>query len=87
MLRPVLPGGDLFHAWYCQVTIDYMPRQFITWRAEYNHRQADMPYLSGPDGLTLPGGNQGAPGSMVDGWSPDPIKTEDRLTGAMLIRY
>jgi hypothetical protein len=79
--------GDQFHAWDCQVTFDYMPRQFITFRAEYNHRQADVPYFSGSGGVTPPGGNQGAPGSLVDGWSPDLSKTEDRLTGAMLIRY
>lgn len=79
--------GDRFNAWDAQVTADYMPKEFITFRFEYNHRAANVPYWSGPQGITPTGGNQGAPGSTVPGWAPDLVKTEDRLTAAMLVRY
>lgn len=78
--------GDPFRAWDTQVAFDVMPRGFITFRLEYNHRAASVPYFSGPGGVTPPGGNQGAPGSAVEGWSPDLVKTEDRLTAALLVK-
>jgi hypothetical protein len=79
--------GDRFFGWDTQATADWMPREWITFRAEYNHRAANIPYWSGPGGVTPPGGNQGTPGSVVDGWTPNLTKTEDRLTAAMLIRF
>ena len=79
--------GDPFKAWDMQVAADVSPQPFITFRAEYNHRAANVPYFSGPGGVTPPGGNQGALGSTVDGWSPDLVKTENRLTMAMLVKF
>ncbi|MGZ3458074.1 MAG: outer membrane beta-barrel protein [Archangium sp.] len=81
-----LNPGDPFKAWDMQVATDYAPAPFITFRLEFNHRAASVPYFSGPGGVTPPGGNQGAPGSSVDGWSPDLVKDENRLTLAMLIK-
>mgnify|MGYP001007256575 CR=1 FL=1 len=78
--------GDPFKAWDLQATFDFMPIRYVTFRVEYNHRASDVPYWSGPGGVTPPGGNQGAPGSMVNGWSPDLVTTEDRLTAALLIK-
>jgi hypothetical protein len=69
-----------------QLTADYMPQPFITFRAEFNHRAASVPYFSGPGGVTPPGGNQGAPGSIYSTWSPDLVKDENRLTLAMMIK-
>ena len=51
--------GDQFNAWDASLTFDVMPNQFITFRAEYNHRQADVNYFAGPGGMTPSGGNQG----------------------------
>ena len=79
--------GDRFRAWDVQLAADWSPQPFVTFRAEYNHRAANVPYFSGPGGVTPPGGNQGALGSTVDGWSPDLVKTEDRLTMAMLVKF
>jgi hypothetical protein len=79
--------GDKFKAWDASATIDYMPSQYITWRLEYNHRAADVPYFSGPGGITPPGGNQGAPGSLVPGWTPDLRNSENRITGAILVKF
>ncbi len=78
--------GDSFRAWDVQLAVDCSPQPFVTFRAEYNHRAANVPYFSGPGGVTPPGGDQGAAGSRVPGWSPDLSKTEDRLTLAMLVR-
>jgi len=78
--------GDQFDAWDMQITGDYMPVPYITFRAEFNHRHASVPYWTGPDGITPPGGNQGAPGSMVDGWTPDLVKDENRFTLALLVK-
>ncbi|HEU4724425.1 MAG TPA: outer membrane beta-barrel protein [Candidatus Eisenbacteria bacterium] len=78
--------GDRFEAWDMQVTTDYMPEPFITFRLEFNHRSASVPYFAGGGGVTPPGGNQGALGSVVTGWSPDLVREENRLTLAMLIK-
>ncbi len=77
--------GDAFRAWDVQVAGDLSPQDAITVRVEYNHRAANVPYFSGPGGVTPPGGDQGAPGSLVSGWTPDLVKAEDRITFAMLV--
>jgi hypothetical protein len=78
--------GDPFKAWDVSATFDYMPSQFITFRAEANHRAANVPYFSGAGGITPPGGNQGALGSVVPGWAPDLVKSETRFTFALLVK-
>ncbi|HVM92443.1 MAG TPA: outer membrane beta-barrel protein [Terriglobales bacterium] len=79
--------GDQFKAWDMSATYDYMPSQYVTFRWEYNHRHANVPYFSGPGGVTPPGGNQGAPGSVVEDWSPDLRHTENRGTMAILVKF
>jgi Putative beta-barrel porin-2, OmpL-like. bbp2 len=53
--------GDPFKAWDSSITFDYMPKQYITFRAEYDYRHASVPYWSGRGGITPPGGNNGSP--------------------------
>ncbi len=79
--------GDPFKAWDVSFTADYMPSQYFTYRLEYNHRAANVPYFSGPGGVTPPGGNTGAPGSVVPGWSPDLRNSENRMTAAFLVKF
>ncbi|MET0592074.1 MAG: outer membrane beta-barrel protein [Polyangiaceae bacterium] len=79
--------GDPYKAWDVQIAADFMPREFVTFRLEFTHREASVPYFTGREGLTPPGGNQGAPGSSVEGWTPDLVKTENRMTAAMMVRY
>ena len=79
--------GDPYKAWDGSATFDWMPSQYITFRWEYNYRGDNVPYFSGPGGVTPPGGNQGAPGSAVAGWSPDLRKTENRLNMAILVKF
>ena len=79
--------GDSYKAWDASVTGDYMPSQYFTYRLEYNHRAANVPYFTGPGGVTPPGGNTGAPGSLVANWSPDLRRSENRMTLAFLVKF
>ena len=79
--------GDPFKAWDISGTYDYMPSQYITFRWEFNHRHANVPYWSGPGGITPPGGNNGNPGANISGWQPDLRRTEDRATMAILVKF
>ena len=78
--------GDPYRAWDTSLTFDYMPKQFITWRLEFNHRSASVPYFSGSGGVTPPGGNSAPLGSLISGWTPDLRKDEDRVTIALLVK-
>ncbi len=78
--------GDPYKAWDTQVTFDIMPSQFVTFRSEFNYRHANVPYFAGEGGVTPPGGNTGAPGSFVPGWSPDLRNGENRVTFAILVK-
>jgi hypothetical protein len=78
--------GDQFKAWDASFTLDYMPSQWGTIRAEFNRRYANTPYFAGAGGVTPPGGNQGAPGSIVPGFTPNLVKSESRFTLGLLVR-
>jgi putative OmpL-like beta-barrel porin-2 len=47
--------SDPFKAWDSSLTFDYMPRQWLTFRWEYDYRHASVPYWSGKGGVTPPG--------------------------------
>jgi hypothetical protein len=78
--------GTQFKAWDMQVTGDFMPRPFVIFRAEFNHRHANVPYFSGEGGVTPPGGDTGPAGSQVPGFTPDLRNSENRITFALLIK-
>jgi Putative beta-barrel porin-2, OmpL-like. bbp2 len=44
--------GDPFKAWDASSTFDYMPKQYITFRWEFDHRAANVAYFSGAGGTT-----------------------------------
>jgi hypothetical protein len=79
--------GDPYKAWDASATFDYMPSQYITFRWEFDHRAANVPYFSGRGGITPPGGNTGAPGSVVPGFTPDLVRDENRLNLAILVKF
>jgi hypothetical protein len=79
--------GDPYKAWDLSETFDYMPSQYITFRWEFDHRAANVPYFSGPGGITPPQGNTGAPGSVVPGFTPDLVKDENRLDLSILVKF
>jgi hypothetical protein len=79
--------GDPFRAWDSSVTLDYMPNEWVTFRGEFIHRKANVAYFAGAGGITPPGGNQGPPGSAVEGWTPDLRKSESRINLALLVKF
>lgn len=94
--------GDPFKAWDASATIDYMPSQYITFRWEFDHRAANVPYFSGPGGITPPGGNNGSPASFaclngsvaptagcgaIGLWTPDLKKIENRIDLSILVKF
>jgi hypothetical protein len=85
---PYFPNspGYPFKAWDTSITFDYMPIQFTTFRLEFNHRAANVPYFTGPAGITPEGGNQGPPGSIVPSFTPDLVKAENRFTLGLLVK-
>jgi hypothetical protein len=64
-------------------TFDIMPNDFVTFRFEYGHRNANVPYFTGSDGTTSPDG-------WIDtdpaSWRPDLRKNENRMTVAVNFR-
>jgi hypothetical protein len=83
--------GDPYKAWDASATFDYMPSQYVTFRWEYDHRAANVPYFSGPGGITPCSNgvcsNRGDPGSFVPGFTPDLRKIENRLDLALLVKF
>jgi hypothetical protein len=63
-----LPGQKA-HMWDSTVTLQYMPRQYITWWTEVGYRHSDIPYFAGRGGVTPPGfplgGTNGQPGQYA----------------------
>jgi hypothetical protein len=57
--------GDKAHMWDTTATLQYMPKQYITWWAEVGYRHSDVPYWTGRGGITPPGGNNGSPSQYV----------------------
>jgi hypothetical protein len=54
------PGAP-FKAWDSSITFDWMPKQYVTFRWEYDYRHASVPYWTGRGGITPPSGNNGYP--------------------------
>jgi Putative beta-barrel porin-2, OmpL-like. bbp2 len=87
--------GDPFKAWDASGTFDWMPSQYITFRWEFDHRAANVPYFSGPGGITpttcptafLGNNICGSPGALVPGFTPDLKKIENRIDLAILVKF
>jgi hypothetical protein len=87
--------GDQFKAWDASGTFDYMPSQYITFRWEFDHRAANVPYFSGPGGVTptacptapIVENICGSPGAFVPGFTPDLKKIENRINLSILVKF
>lgn len=87
---PEAPGLP-FKAYDYQIGFDYMPSQWVTWHVEFTQRGANVPYFTGPGGITpqvSPGlyENVGGPGSYVVGFTPDLVKQERRWIFALMVK-
>ncbi len=87
--------GTYFDAWDLSTTFDWMPTESITFRAEFVHRQADVPYFNGRGGVTGPdgykcGGLASADSAITScappGWTPNLVNQESRVIGAVIFR-
>jgi hypothetical protein len=76
--------GDLFKGWDCSTNIDWMPNQSVTFRLELVHRESNVPYFAGPQGVTSPTGYTTS--AIPADWKPDLVKMENRIVFAMLFR-
>jgi hypothetical protein len=87
--------GDPFKAWDASGTFDWMPSQYITFRGEFDHRAANVPYFSGPGGVTptscptapVVENICGSPGALVPGFTPDLKKIENRIGLSILVKF
>jgi putative OmpL-like beta-barrel porin-2 len=77
---PFLGGG-------VTTTLDYWPSPWLVWRLEYIHRAANVPFFSGPGGITGNGPDgtvNTAPGAPA--FTPDLRRTDDRIVGNVTLR-
>ena len=77
--------GTKFDGWDVSTTLDWMPDENITWRLEFVHREANIPYFAGHGGVTSPDGYITT--QVPPGWLPDLVKAESRLIFAVLCRF
>ena len=87
--------GTKFDGWDLSTTFDWMPAENITFRLELVHREASIPYFAGAGGVTGPDGYKAGglanPDGLIytnvpPGWTPDQVKQETRLIGAVIFR-
>ena len=76
--------GTKFDGWDASTTLDWMPDEYQTWRLEFVHRSARIPYFAGHGGVTSPDGYATTP--VPAGWAPDQVKSENRIVAAFLLR-
>ncbi|HLP56405.1 MAG TPA: outer membrane beta-barrel protein [Fluviicola sp.] len=76
--------GDVFKGWDCSTNIDFMPNQSLTFRVEFVHRSANVPYFAGAGGVTSQTGYTTA--VLDPAWRPDLVKSENRIIVAILFR-
>lgn len=77
--------GDQFEGWDCSTGLRWMPNQSIEFKVEWVHREASVPYFAGPGGVTSPTGYTTTPVTNT-GWTPDLVKSENRIIAAFLFR-
>jgi len=71
-----LPNSGAFLGGGLTVTMDFLPSPWIIFRAEYAHRQTNIPYLSGHSGITGPSGVAAADPTT---FRPELRKSDDRV--------
>ena len=75
--QPFLGGGFT-------TTLDYLPSPWVLTRIEYSHRAANVPFFSGPGGITG-NGPDGQVGT-ISPFVPDLVKSDDRIIANVTLR-
>jgi hypothetical protein len=76
--------GDKFSGWDVSTNFEWLINQSMAFKAEYVHRQANVPYFAGKGGVTSQTGYSTT--ALDPNWRPDLVKKEDRLIFALLFR-
>jgi len=63
-----------------------MPGEHVTWGLEFVHRQANVPYFAGHNGLTSPSGWNPPIGDPT-GFTGDLVTSENRIIGSIIVRF
>src|SRR6202022_4173675 len=74
-----LPDRGAFLGGGLTATLDLSPRPWLVLRLEYMHRWSNIPYFSGPGGITGPGGVLPATPAEAATFTPDLRKSDDRI--------
>jgi hypothetical protein len=53
--------GQTANQWDSTLNLQFMPNDYLTLWTEFGYRHSNVPYFSGPGGVTPPGGNNGSP--------------------------
>jgi hypothetical protein len=77
---PFLGGGFT-------TTLDYLPSPWLLWRLEYAHRAANVPFFSGPAGITG-NGPDGTVGTLTraNAGTANLEKSDDRIIANVTLR-
>ncbi len=78
--------GDKFEGWDASANIQYMPNQFMTFGIEYVSRHTNVPYFSGPGGVTSPNGWNAPIGDPAN-YIADLVKDENRLIFSTIFKF
>lgn len=78
--------GDPFSGWDASTCVQFMPNEHITVGLEFVTRHTNVPYFSGPGGVTSPNG-WNAPIGNPNGFVADLVTSENRLISSIILRF
>jgi Putative beta-barrel porin-2, OmpL-like. bbp2 len=81
---PMPDGKASFLGGGFTATVDYLPSPWLLARLEYAHRASNVPFFSGPDGITG-NGPDGTIGN-VRTFTPDLVESDDRIVANVTLR-
>ena len=81
-----LPDQGAFFGGGLALTLDFAPSPWLLVRLEYAKRWANIPYFSGPGGITGPGGMAPSDPAAASSFTPDLRKGDARLVANATLR-
>ena len=81
-----LPDKGAFLGGGLALTLDFAPSPWLLLRLEYAKRWANIPYFSGPGGITGPGGVVPSDPAAAASFTPDLRKGDDRVVANATLR-
>lgn len=78
--------GASFNGWDASAGWQFMPNEYLTFGVEFVTRHTNIPYFSGPGGVTSPNG-WNAPIGNPTGYPANLVKDENRLIFCSIFRF